>query len=254
MVLDALEDCYGLTDRDIFISIDHDEHYADEIMRVYRIAENFAMRRRRTTVTVQRSKLGIDVHKEWLISQILGTGHDAFIFLEDDIMPARDALRYFDWALTEFEYDQNVVSICGYRKTDTLKSEDLDKCFLVNWFTTWGWAMWADRWNRYYGNGSYYRKDIARWFGAGTSPNGHFDYWWSHLCETTKHATVFPSVSRVFNFGRNQGEHTQPDWFDVSDYNPVGAWQILDLPDRRVWVKETLAPNPGYHVIGQISR
>ncbi len=238
-VLSALEQCYGLEDRTIYLSIDWDGRYTKEIEAVSALAQDFAGRHPRANVTTHSAKLGIDVHKEWLIDKMLADGNDRFVFLEDDTLPAKDALHYFDWALDRFQQDADagIVSVCGYRKMDALEAGDLGQCYRARMFVPWGWAMWADRWRTFWSDGTSYRRDIAAWFGAGESPNGRFDYWWDRKCKDLNLQSIFPSVSRMFNFGRERGEHTHPEIFDRTDYNPVGAWQIEDLPDRTEWVE-----------------
>ncbi len=253
-VLSALGECYGVDDRDIYLSLDWDPGHAQAIEAVRELALEFCARHRRARVIAHSEKLGIDVHKEWLVRHVLADGADRFVFVEDDTVPARDALHYFDWALEAFRLDASVVSVGGYRKTDALDAAALGEYERLRTFVPWGWAMWADRWNQYWGDGSAYRRDLARWFGEGESPNGRFDYWWMKLCEDAMLWSVFPAVSRMFNCGRDDGEHTHPEVFEQTDYNPVGAWQIEALPDRAEWVPRPAGERPQLHVIGEISR
>ena len=243
-VLDALGCCYGIDDRDVLISVDWDERYAAEIEQVHAVAGEFVAKHPRAKIAArpERVNLGIDVHKEWLIGELLGAGGDRFIFLEDDILPAKDALHYFDWALERFKDDQGVVSVCGYHKTDELRPQELDRYYESSVFCPWGWAMWAGRWLDYWGDGRRYRRDIEDWFGPTATANGHFDYWWFRLCESRNLKTIFPCVARTLNFGKEQGEHTDAESFAVTDYNPVGAWQIPDLPDHSEWQPEQRRP------------
>ncbi len=234
-VLSALEQCYGVDDRTIYLSIDWDENYSREIQQVTALAREFTGRHERAVYITTHTPHGIDVHKEWLIREMLGDGHDRFIFLEDDILLAKDALHYFDWALERFRDDPTVVDVCGYRKTAELNPAEIDQCYGSTVFCPWGWAMWGDRWSQYWGDGTPYRRDLAEWFGPQQSANGKFDYWWFRLCERQTLKTIFPSVARTHNFGKENGEHTDPTVFDHMDYNAIGAWQIDDLPDRTEW-------------------
>jgi hypothetical protein len=234
-VLTALAECYGVRERPILISIDHDNFYTKEIGEVLALALDFAEHFPRAAVTAQVSSLGIDVHKEWLIPRLLEVG-DRFIFLEDDTAPAKDALHFLDWALDTYRDDPSVMSVCGYRKVPALDPMQLGRCYRQPSFVPWGWGMWADRWETIWRDGTPYRDQLDAWYGD-RNPNGYFDYWWKTYAETHNLTTIFPNVPRVFNFGREHGEHTIPKIFDATDYNPLGAWMLEKLPDRLVWVE-----------------
>lgn len=72
---------------------------------------------------------------------------DRFIRLEDDIVLSPVALRYFNDALSRYESQPNITSICAYSPPMSLPSHDPQNVFLAPQFNAWGFAMWRNQYD-----------------------------------------------------------------------------------------------------------
>src|SRR5205085_4047904 len=71
---------------------------------------------------------------------------DYVILLEDDVVPAPDCLRYFEWARRRYRDDPQVFSVSAYSRL-TPPPERYYVAHRAPWFNCWGFATWADRWS-----------------------------------------------------------------------------------------------------------
>lgn len=70
------------------------------------------------------------------------------IVLEDDLVSSPYFLKFMNEALEFYENDEKIMSISGYCYPFVFpKTYDKD-VFLFYRFSSWGWAMWKDRWNK----------------------------------------------------------------------------------------------------------
>lgn len=69
------------------------------------------------------------------------------IVLEDDLITSSNFLAFMNQSLIEFENQMKVYSISGYSFDFNHQNVKQDAYFL-NRTWTWGWATWADRWNK----------------------------------------------------------------------------------------------------------
>jgi len=69
------------------------------------------------------------------------------ITMEDDIIVARNFLRFMNQALDKYESRKDIFSVCGY--IDDFVPEDYDSdVLLLQRFSTWGLGVWKNKWNR----------------------------------------------------------------------------------------------------------
>lgn len=69
---------------------------------------------------------------------------DFVIHIEEDCVPGRDALAYFEHCQGKYRDDAQVFAIAGWNKSGADEPE-----YAVGrrrWFTCWGWATWWDCW------------------------------------------------------------------------------------------------------------
>ncbi len=229
-MLTALSMCYGLGDYKVLMSLDWDERHDAECRQVHEMALSFKadVGHARAQVYLHKPRLGIDENKMWLIPTAFQET-DFVIVLEDDIIPTPDFLRYMEWGRRTFRDDPSVLSVSGYhRATQAGNAAQLYDAFRMVGFNTWGWGMWQDRWETYFGNGAAYRKY------AGSLVNGLFDRFFRDISIQSKLSTVCPVIARSQNIGALDGEHTVPADFVKTDFNAFGGWDF-DLPDRSDW-------------------
>jgi hypothetical protein len=257
-VLDALSQCYGIEDYTVVISQDFEPRIQDSRIACQETARVVGEWKAPCKVIMETHTppLLIDRHKMYLITKY-STMSDFFIFMEDDMLAAKDFLRYMEWASGEFKDDQEIMSICGYAR---LRSRIE---LVTNWatsrydtyadcgFMTWGWGSWTDKWHKIWNDQTYIQwchdvhgsrydltTDVGRQSFERLEINGRFDWYLNtNIFPKNNWLTVHPVVPRIYNIGREQGEHAVPEEYDREAANPFGAWEIqnLDDPLPRQW-------------------
>jgi len=159
------------------------------------------------------------------VSKILKI-HQKVIVLEDDLITTPNFLQFMNQNLNFYNDNKKVFSVSGYSLNicNGLTLKD-DIYFFVRG-ASWGWASWADRWNKVdwkmtdYEN---FKNDFKakRNFSKGGSDlnsllrrqmNGEIDSWairWYYAQFKLQLLTIYPVLSKVLNNGfNNQSTHT----------------------------------------------
>lgn len=92
--------------------------------------------------------LGCGVRPQSAISKALEF-YDRVIILEDDCVPADSFFRYCDELLEKYKDDERIAYISGLNHFETWDCGEQDY-FFTKTGAIWGWATWANKWNRYY--------------------------------------------------------------------------------------------------------
>ena len=236
-VLEALSQCFGIEEYTILFSCDVDERYRAECQAVVNRVHEWKGPKQ---VYVHEPRLGIDVNKFFIWKKAFELS-DYAIHLEDDCVPAKDFLRYHEWASEKFRDEQKVMAVSAYQNdplsfdviTPTMKRvRGMYNAYRGTGFNCWGWGTWKGRWETVIGDERAYRGY------AGNQVNGRFDWWWKKWNDDHGTNQVCPFVARVQNLvgldGENLGVNSL-DEFAHKNHNPHGAWELEKLPD----------PNPG---------
>lgn len=200
-----LDNCRGIEEYKIFISCEPNDS------TVINLAENF--RPKQTTVTVNPIRLGCNSN----VFKAIATGFDHSdynIHFEDDTIPSRDCLEYFEWAKYEYVNDKSVFTVCGYvnsnNKTEHYnpKSIDVEEIRRRHWFTPWGWSTWQDRWG-----------EMKReWDFIGKY--GSWDCTINRLLLEKNRYEIYPAVARIQNIGAEKATHVpSPEWHKNHHFN-----------------------------------
>lgn len=153
------------------------------------------------------------------VSSVLGE-HDSVIVLEDDLALSNDFFLFMDCCLDHFRNHQEVLAICGYSWRFAFSKELL---YTSNRFSSWGWAIWADRWSSIeWDISSINLKDIRRGLNkAGgdmyrmieAQKRNKIDSWAVRLVLSQVQnglVSVHPKKSRSINLGlNNSGTHSK---------------------------------------------
>jgi len=218
-VVESLSQCLGIENYKLNIFIDYGYREVSEFIKQY----NFPCE---TYVTIHKRRLGSNANTLCALEHSF-RDDDFVIVLEDDIVPALDCLRYFEFCDEVFRLDKSVFSATSYSK---------GKCEVrynysvrrQHWYTPWGWATWVDRW-----------QEMARGWQAGRQPG------WDGRINKMRGARVEvqPHLARTQNIGAENGTWCPgPEWHRENQYNEYGAWSIeinpsvtfvqVDNPDR----------------------
>jgi hypothetical protein len=127
------------------------------------------------------------------------------IHLEDDIVCAPDALRYYEWCAERYVADRFVFSVTGYNfRATSPPADEFHKVCRRRWFQPWGWATWRDRWERFAG----------RLYSAPTGWDDFINltYCWGNWGPCSHE--IYPELSRSQNIGLISSiGNIPPEWY-----------------------------------------
>jgi hypothetical protein len=216
-LLRALDQCYGVDEYYFIVSLDYIGGVSEEVKDIcyswLKIGKG--------ELFVNDPPYGIDTNKIKTFEKAYAIS-EYVIHLEDDIIPARDCLRYFEWGNERFKSDKRILAINSYNKYPSGWSIDLlYSCFVSNSVNVWGWGIWKDRWEELMSSG----KDF----------NSCFDARVLEYLEEKHMLFVHPVIARSQNIGEIGGVHTNRETFK-NDYNESGAWDVtLEDPLTNIW-------------------
>ncbi|QEL18662.1 glycosyltransferase family protein [Limnoglobus roseus] len=201
-VLDWLGQCHGVEEYSILLHIEPGCH------PVLDLAQEFPHPGK--VVVENRALLGCTRN----IYESLDHGFrhaDFVIHFEDDVAPARDCLRYFEWARNRFEGEKDVFTVSAYQKSQ-VGPDRYYSARRVRWFNSWGWGTWHDRWLELREN----------WpFGASYSWDIGANRLRGDRCQ------IQPDLARSQNIGAEDGAHCpSPEWHRDNHWNEFGAWSV----------------------------
>lgn len=132
------------------------------------------------------------------------------IVLEDDLVVSPHFLKWMNYALCNYEYEEDVGCICGY--TFPVRHQQ-DGPFFVRGATSWGWGTWAREWDTF----SLYSRIENVGYSCvpyvkmlRDSIIGRNDSWfahWQHHLASREKLTLYPPQSLVLNNGIGSGTH-----------------------------------------------
>ncbi len=167
-VIEALRVCEGIGD---YLILPHVEP-GNEAVRALVEEIDFAL----CIPTFNAERFGVDLNTELALAD--GFHHaDFVIHIEDDVVCARDTLRYFEWCRERFADDMSVFSVTGFNRCNELPPPAAwHRVGLRNWFHPLACATWKDRWQTFRGR---LHSAAAGWdvflngtFCAGEQPGG----------------------------------------------------------------------------------
>jgi len=132
---------------------------------------------------------------------------DYVIYLEDDVVPSKDALLLLEWVNTEYKNNESIFNATCYSKIP-YNENDYYKVNRLKWFTSWGCSLWKDRWENLV---------VPIW-----KPNKLHDCWSQFFQEARgERDEIMPIVSRAQNIGLENGVHRVPkELFETCVHTP----------------------------------
>lgn len=201
-VLEALARCDGIDEHLVLLHIE--PGYPDVLEAARRVKFE------RKILVENADVLGCSMNSRAAIGH--GFQHaDFVVHLEDDTVPARDCLRFFDWARRAYRDDPTVFTVASYAR----ENPPPDRYFEVirsPWFTPWGWGTWRDRWDEI----------SASW---NDDPSVTWDICINRL--RAGRSEVRPLLARTQNIGAEGGTHCpSPEFHRQFHFNEFGAWSV----------------------------
>ena len=140
---------------------------------------------------------------------------DYHIHLEDDTVPSRDALRWFEWAGRHAS--PMTLTVSGYNQHGG--DAEPNMAYFRHWFTPWGWATWREHWEKYLLPGW----DTSFWDGGV-----------QRIRDNLGMGEMFPRVSRIQNIGATRGAFCPSEEFHRENHHATR----VATPDEAVerWI------------------
>jgi hypothetical protein len=219
-MLAGLRACEGIGEYTILAHLEPGDEEVHALIR----AIDFAECRRVENV----HRLGVNVNAENALRHGFSLA-DYVIHLEDDIICAPDALRYYEWCRDRYGADPRVFSVTGYNRRSTpAPPSEYHAVHLRKWFHPWGFAIWRDRWDLFQGR-LYSRFDVTwdvflneTFCRGGTTPRCH---------------EVYPELSRSQNVGLKTSRRTAM---------PTAHWSEHML---KYWAADLDYPAEAFHEV-----
>lgn len=220
-VIKALNDNRRSRETDLYIYSDaaKDEIEIENVKKVREYLKVFHKEHNFRHVEIIQATVNKGLEKSIIegVSDIINK-YGKIIVLEDDIETSSDFLDYMNQALIEYENDNKIWSVSGYT-IDSKRIKKSGKDVFVGYRAScWGWASWADRWNKIDWEMKDYpnfikSKKAQRDFNKGGADmtfllkkqqNGEIKSWairWCYQQYKEGMLTVFPRNSKVRNIG-----------------------------------------------------
>lgn len=202
-VLDALSRCEGVDKYRIFLHCEPGCRAVEDLARAFPLPGK--------EVVINPRKLGCTRNTFAALDHGFGAS-DYVIALEDDVVPALDALRFFEHCREAYRDDLSVFTACAYGRHPA-GPEDFYKLTRTQWFTPWGWATWIDRWKP--GRGLWQPDSPTSW-----------DVIFNQQIRGDRYE-VSPLLARTQNIGAVDGTYcTDPKWHRENQFNEHWAGAV----------------------------
>lgn len=217
ILLDSLNQCFGIEDYKILITCEPGDRDVIELASSFRPEQ--------TSLEVNKVRLGCNSN----IFKSIARGFefsDYNIHFEDDTIPGKDCLKYFEWANVKYKDDTGVFTVSGYvnsnNKTEHYREKSTDNSSVCRrqWFTPWGWATWRDR----------FREMVRVWDFSGR--NGSWDCTVNNIVRKDRYE-VFPAIPRTQNIGAENATHVpNAEWHRAHHLNEYWIETIKQYSDH----------------------
>ena len=165
--------------------------------------------------------------------------HKKVIVLEDDILTARDFLKFINEALKFYQDNVNIFSISGYTFPIKIPNYYDNDIFIIPRVSSWGWGTWIDRWKKVDWNIKDFNffkdnRKIQKEFNIGgedltsmllAQRYGYIDSWairWNYAQYKNDAVSLFPVKSKIQNIGfDNSGTHIFRKNKFSTNFNPA---------------------------------
>jgi hypothetical protein len=145
---------------------------------------------------------------------------DFVIHIEDDIVPSRDMLAYFEWASQTYRDDPQIYTVTGFFHTAALQDDNY-AVRRQDWFSSWGWGTWRRSWDE-----------------LGGMSTSMVDYAWdTHINNTLRRGRleIAPLQSRFQNIGKLGGTNMSPEVWEYM-HCPVFIPDLEPGPYKEIFV------------------
>jgi hypothetical protein len=144
--LESLEKCTGAEKTDVYVALDYppSNKYVNGWQLVDAYLKSKADNNRFKNLFVIRRERNYGIGKkdgnyESLLEEIKKVS-DRYIFSEDDNEFSPNFLEYINWGLSEFENDEKVLAVCGFKRIDCTSFNN--NVYKYKSYNAWGAGFW----------------------------------------------------------------------------------------------------------------
>ena len=227
-VLDALEKCTGVEEYKIFIKCEKLSH--PKVEETIKVAQEFNHNNK--SVIINERRLGCSLNI-WscLDTAFSETDTDFHIHFEDDTVPSRDCLKYFEWANNYYRENKDVGVLTCYSKTlfvgNQSKSDKMKNAVkTIRWFSPWGWGLWRETWENVLKEELFNRITKSKKY---LSWDGHTN----NILKDKNLLMGLPILSRSQNIGALNGVHCPGP-----EFHKKRQWTTLFVDDLGIYEEE----------------
>ncbi|MEK6477300.1 sugar transferase [Catalinimonas sp. 4WD22] len=225
-VIKALQRCKGAQDSELYIFSDAAQNQEEEIkVNDLRSYLDTITGFKEVHIIKRACNCGLAYNIINGVSEVINKYQKAIV-LEDDIICAPQFLWYMNEALEKYKNDKDIFSISGYHPYVDCSNQYNIAVYKNYRSSSWGWATWADRWNKVDWEVKGHKKFFGsipqrRAFDKGGEDlslmlwkqiHGLLDSWAIRFCYAQyKHNayTIYPVKSLVSNIGFDgSGRHS----------------------------------------------
>ena len=198
--------------------------------------------------------LGCKYNPQSAISWFFGQ-EEMGIILEDDCVPSTTFFPYCSELLHRYKEDLRIWGISGSNLVEDFHEGPKDTYFFSEFFMTWGWASWRNRWKKheenlenfdFYLSTPLFKEKFKNATAAQQMVNrarisykdklDAWDYQWLYTCMINHGLLATPYRNQIYNigFGEEATHTTNKSGMSIQEKNielPIQHPQIL-LPDR----------------------
>lgn len=218
-VLENLAANVGVDQYTVLIQVDPDFPEVEELARTFPLT--------RKEVVINARRLGCNGNVRAALTRAFALS-SYVVALEDDVVPARDALRFFEWCdRPHYRDDPMCFGACAYHR-ELPPTDRFNQVIRVPWFTPWGWATWRDRW----------REMEVQWPGGGAEGRGAGTSWDVIVNRSVRsdRYMLHPRLARVQNVGATDGTYCTDKAFHAEhQYNANWAGAVAAPDGELFW-------------------
>lgn len=221
--LDALAEADGAKESELIIFADGYKGEADKnaVLMTQEYVREYAQKNkfRKTNVIIKENNIGLAESVISGVTEIIEQ-NGRVIVVEDDIVVAKDFLRFMNQALDYYQDKKKVWSISGWAPVLEYAKAAMEDTYAWYRCSSWGWATWKDRWEsvdwevKDYSDFKYsYRKRKQMNRGGADMADmldmqqaGKIDSWavrWGYAESKQDMLTIYPYDSKAINIGRD---------------------------------------------------
>ena len=131
---------------EIYISLDYPPN--EKYRQGYEQTKEYLRQRiegfARVEILKQKENKGWQGNYELLRDKVYET-HECYIFSEDDNVFSPNFLEYLDRCLTEFEHDEDILSVSGYSYPLDWQAGENNVVKVNSYFSAWGYGTWKKK-------------------------------------------------------------------------------------------------------------